>query len=415
MTIAFRSTRGEAPELSFSRAALRGLAPDGGLYVPTRFPDAEAIQAGSLAEVAERLLAPFFAGDELEPELGAICRDALDFPVPLRSLDAHTRLLELFHGPTAAFKDVGARFLAACFARLDRPLTILVATSGDTGGAIASAFHGRDGIEVGILFPEEGVSARQRAQLTCWDGNVHAFAVRGVFDDCQRMVKAAFADEAWRAAKNLTSANSINIGRLLPQAAYYAHAALAHGRRPSFVIPSGNVGNACAALWARAMGLPIERIVMTANANRPVPDFLADGDWQPRPSVATLANAMDVGNPSNMERVRDLYPEIAALREVVEASSTDDATIRRRIVEARERWGVVLCPHTATAADWRLDRPDGEAVLVATAHPAKFESVVEPLIGESLPVPPQLAELLGRPDRSTTIDAELAALQRALG
>lgn len=424
----FRSTRRDSAPVPVSAAIERGLAPDGGLYVPESFPRRRLEEFDGLEDVpdiAAGLLAPFFAGDPLSGELGAMCSEALDFPIPLRRLDATTSLLELFHGPTAAFKDVGARFLAACMARIEARRgsanglrTILVATSGDTGSAIAAAFHRTPGIEVGVLFPKGGVSPRQQHQLTCWGGNIRSFAVRGVFDDCQRLVKAAFADEAWRERKRLTSANSINIGRLLPQTAYYACAALwylrQHGNTADFIVPSGNVGNACAALWAKEMGLPLGRIVLSANVNRPVPDYFGTGDWSPRPSIASLANAMDVGNPSNMERVFDLYPDVERLRRVAGSDSCDDECIRRTIAAGPERWGSVFCPHTATAVHYREAHPDGDAVIVATAHPAKFESVVEELIGRELPLPDSLARLLERPTDFEEIDADLPALQRAL-
>src|SRR5215475_3474234 len=266
----FRSSRAQAAPCTFSQAVLQGLAPDGGLYVPVEYPRATLQEfAGDrgLAAVAVRLLTPFLGGDPLAPQLPAIAGEALDFPAPLVALDADGRLsvLELFHGPTAAFKDFGARFLAACFARMrprdERTLTVLVATSGDTGGAVAAAFHGRPGVEVAVLFPKGLVSPTQERQLTCWGGNVRSFAVRGTFDDCQRMVKEAFRDPQLKEHTDLSSANSINLGRLLPQAVYYATASLtiwrATGEPASFIVPSGNLGNAAACIWAREVGLPI--------------------------------------------------------------------------------------------------------------------------------------------------------------
>jgi len=429
----FLSTRDAQHAVTLSAALQAGIAPDGGLYVPERFPHLAAAQfdgATSLPEVAERLLAPFFAGDGLAPELPAIVREAFDFPVPLVALPAGADdlgVLELFHGPTAAFKDFGARFLAACFARLPqaraRPLTILVATSGDTGGAVAAAFHGRPGVEVVVLFPRGLVSPRQEQQLTCWGGNVRALSVMGTFDDCQRLVKEAFADPGLRARRELSSANSINVGRLLPQACYYAFASLAVqrrcGRPPNFIVPSGNLGNVLACIWAREVGLPIGELVLAFNLNRTVPDYLASGEWRPRASVATLASAMDVGNPSNMERLRHLHPDWRALRDAVSAFSVDDEAIRARIKADRARYGQTWCPHTATAAEAyaRLDaarRAAGPWVLVATAHPAKFPETVEPLIGAAVPVPPALARLLDLPRQVTQIPARLDALRAQL-
>jgi threonine synthase len=428
----FHSTRDPALRAGFSDALRRGLAPDGGLYVPSAWPSLDPSGFGdlSLPGVGERLIGPFAAGDPLAASLGGIVRDAFDFPAPLVDLGSEQgdlKVLELFHGPTAAFKDFGARFLAACFQRMQgggqRRLHILVATSGDTGGAVAAAFHGRPGIDVSVLFPKGLVSPTQERQLTCWGGNVRSFAVRGTFDDCQRMVKDAFMDEDLRARYELSSANSINLGRLLPQAVYYAASSLAHwrasGERLNFIVPSGNLGNVVACAWARHIGLPIGEIVLAHNANRTVPDFLDSGDWRPRPSVATLASAMDVGNPSNMERLRALYPELAALRAAVRATSIDDAAIRERIRVDFARFGQVWCPHTAVAAEAWARLPEAERrgrswALVSTASPAKFPEIVEPLIGRAVAVPPALAELLGRPTRCTEIDASLQALRAAL-
>src|SRR6267154_724806 len=339
----FVSSRGEAPAAGFSAAVLQGLAPDGGLYVPVSWPRfaPSDFDANDLASVAVRLLAPFVAGDPLAPLLGSIAAEELDFPAPLVALPGQGRVsvLELFHGPTAAFKDFGARFLAGCFGCLrrgaERPLTILVATSGDTGGAVAAAFHQRPGVEVAVLFPKGLVSPTQERQLTCWGGNIRSLSVRGTFDDCQRLVKEAFRDAALATRAQLSSANSINLGRLLPQMVYYAAASLAtwraHRERASFIVPSGNLGNALACLWARRIGLPIGEVVLAHNANRTVPDFLASGEWRPRPSIATLASAMDVGDPSNMERLRALFPEVGDLRAAVSAFTIEDEDIRSRI------------------------------------------------------------------------------------
>jgi threonine synthase len=428
----FRSSRGEAPARGFSATLRQGLAPDGGLYVPVSWPrlaPQDFVGLQELPAVGARLLAPFLGGDPLAGKLPELTREAFDFPAPLVPLEADGRLavLELFHGPTAAFKDFGARFLAACFARLrgadERALTILVATSGDTGGAVAAAFHERAGIEVAVLFPRGLVSPTQERQLTCWGGNVRSLSVAGTFDECQRLVKEAFLDPQLSARRALTSANSINLGRLLPQSVYYAASSLAlwreHGEPASFIVPSGNLGNALACLWARRVGLPIGEVVLAHNANHTVPDYLASGVWQPRPSIATLASAMDVGDPSNMERLRALFPELQELRTAVSACTVTDAQIRARIVWGYRQYGQIWCPHTATAAEaWeRLPaerRRRGRWVLVSTAHPAKFREIVEPLIGREVPVPPALAKLFARPAQYTEIDASLAALRAAL-
>jgi len=429
----FTSTRDSALTTGFSDAIVGGIAPDGGLYVPAEWPTLTPETFGelrTLPHIANKLLAPFVAGDRLEPELPAITREAFNFPAPLVSVtpDARLSVLELFHGPTAAFKDFGARFLAACLARVrtaqDPLLQILVATSGDTGGAVAAAFHERPGIGVSVLFPKGLVTPTQERQLTCWGGNVRSFAVRGTFDDCQRMVKEAFADPELRARMQLSSANSINLGRLLPQAVYFASTSLAvwreHKELASFIVPSGNLGNVVACLWARKVGLPIGDIVLAHNANRAVPDYFDTGLWQPRASVPTLASAMDVGNPSNMERVRALLPDVSELRKAATAYSITDDEIRARIRHDFTRYGRVWCPHTAVAAEVydRLAperRRKGRWILVSTAHPAKFREIVEPLIGREIPVPESLARLFARPTECVEIEADLAALRGALG
>jgi threonine synthase len=425
----FQSTRDPAHRLGFGAALRQGLAPDGGLYVPSSWPQgALAGLSGneSLAEIATQALAPFAAGDALAPQLGAICREAFNFPAPLTAVGDSGRLyvLELIHGPTAAFKDFGARFLAAALTRLTQPgartLKILVATSGDTGGAVAAAFHGKPGIEVVVLFPKGLVSPTQERQLTCWGGNVRSCAVRGTFDDCQRLVKEAFLDPALSRQFELSSANSINLGRLLPQAMYYVASSLkihtATGQPASYLIPSGNLGNATACVWAKRLGAPIERIVLAHNANRTVPDFLDSGVVRARASVATLASAMDVGNPSNLERLLSLYPDAAALGAAVSAVSVSDAQIRARIRADHARFGTLWCPHTAVAAEAWAQLPAAEQaarqwVLVGTAHAAKFAEIVQPLVGAPIAVPENLARLFERPTACVEIDATLDALR----
>ena len=432
----FQSTRGAAPAVSLSEAIARGLAPDGGLYVPNRLPSvATAGLAGlsRLPDIARAALAGFFAQDRLAPALGEIADAALDLAAPTTVVEAAADplfALELYHGPTAAFKDFGARFLAESLQRLQRlqapaaqPLTILVATSGDTGGAVAAAFHRRPWARVVILYPKGQVSPRQEQQLTCWGDNVSSLRVAGSFDDCQRLVKEAFGDAALSARHRFSSANSINIGRLLPQMVYYAASSLEIERRTrakgSYIIPAGNLGNVFAAVWARALGFPLARIILAHNVNRTVPDYLQTGVWRPRPSIATLASAMDVGNPSNMERMRALFPAWSELREQLSAESVDDATIRARIGEDFMHYGRVWCPHTATAAEVysRLspaERRDRPWVLVATAHPAKFNEIVEPIIGRTVPVPDSLERLLRLPQHAVDVPPTLEALAAAL-
>ncbi|MEM9300624.1 MAG: threonine synthase [Pseudomonadota bacterium] len=424
----FRSTRTPEHEAPIEDVLRRGLAPDGGLYVPTRWPTfaPEDFSGHDPAVVAETLLGPFFADSPLAPRLPAICQRALSFPMPAKPLDERAWVLELFHGPTCAFKDVGARFLAACLEALaredDAQTVVLTATSGDTGAAVAAAFEGMDRAGAAVLFPQTGVSPRQRHQLTCWDQPIESFALDGPFDLCQALVKEAFVDPVLRDALQLTSANSISVGRLLPQMSYYAATALAlhaqAGEKPGFIVPTGNLGNALACVWARSLGLPIGDVILATNDNRTITRFLASGEWAPRPTVATLASAMDVGNPSNMERLRHQYPDADAVNAQVAAVSVDDAAIREAIVAADAAHGEVLCPHTATAYHvWQQLPPPERArpwVLVATAHPAKFEQIVEPLIGRAVAVPEPLAELLARPTREHALGGNLPALRDAL-
>jgi threonine synthase len=430
--LSFHSSRGGAPRVSVSEAMQQGLAPDGGLYLPERLPLAALAEfAGALRlpDLARRALAGFFSGDRLQGSLGEILEAAVNLPAPTTRVAASRDplfVLELFHGPTAAFKDFGARFLAESLQRLHptgvAPLTILVATSGDTGGAVAAAFHRRPWVRVVILYPRGLVSPRQEQQLTCWGENVLSLRIDGTFDDCQRLVKEAFRDPELTRLHRLSSANSINIGRLLPQMVYYMASSLdisrQAGTRPSYIIPAGNLGNAFAAVWARAMGFPIGRIILAHNANRTVPDYLATGEWRPRQSIPTLACAMDVGDPSNMERVRAQYPTLAEVRDQLSADSVDDATIRSRIREDFMQYAREWCPHTATAAEVysRLDAAERARpwVLVATAHPAKFNEVVEPLIGKPVTIPPTLDRLLRLPRHCVDLAPELGAVAQAI-
>jgi len=424
------STRGNSPALGLSAALAAGLAPDGGLYVPQSLPKlapSDFDGCNDLPAIATRLLAPFFVDDALAAELPAICAQAFTFDAPLRALATPgDHVLELFHGPTAAFKDFGARFLAACMQRLpretDKPLTIIVATSGDTGAAVGAAFAGLPGFKVAILYPDGRVSPRQAHQLGAFGGNVRALRVDGAFDDCQRMAKQALSDNALRAVAPLSSANSISLGRLLPQMSYYADSSLKHFRASgsplNFVVPTGNLGNAVACVLARACGLPIGRIALATNANRVLPDFFAGADYTAQPSVATIANAMDVGAPSNFERLTWLYPDAATLRREFVSMSVDDAAIRATIRERHKRYGEIFCPHTATAIHLlerlRGQGAEGDWSVVATAHPAKFDSIVEPLIGATVSVPPSLAALLARPAHADPLANEYAALRAVL-
>ncbi len=422
MSMKFISTRGNSPEVSAFDAILQGLAPDGGLYMPEEIPELPVELFNpemSYQQMAYEVLTPYFIGDPLEGDLKAICDEAFDFPVPLHFLNDSEAVLELYHGPTAAFKDFGARFLASFMERSyevrQQPLTILVATSGDTGGAVAAAFHQKNHIGVKVLFPKGRVSARQEKQLTCWGDNVASYAVTGAFDDCQAMVKSAFMNQELKEAHGLTSANSINLGRLLPQSVYYVYASVQYkaktGKEPVFIIPSGNVGNSVGALFAKAMGAPIKDIILAVNENKTIPDYLASGVYEARESIATLANAMDVGDPSNMERMRFLYASIDEIRAQISAYSVSDALIKQSIAEVWNKYSYAVCPHTASGEYVRNHIvEDSDTIVVATAHPAKFETIVEPVIGEELPIPEALSKLFHKESICKEISTEIEAL-----
>ena len=427
----FVSTRG-GESASLDQALTAGMAKDGGLFVPDALPQFTAEdfeQASSIREIASIVLTPFFEGSALEPDLERIISETFSFPIPLSRLPVpagNLHLLELFHGPTAAFKDIGAGFLAACLSRLQQhesePLTILVATSGDTGSAVAAAFNERPGMRVVVLFPDGRVSERQARQLTCWGDNVLSLAVQGSFDDCQALVKAAMASPELNSRHRFSSANSINIGRLLPQCLYYGSASLAqlreNGRKPSFIVPSGNLGNGLALILAGKMGLPIGDVVLATNANRVIGDYLDSGAWLPAASIRTLASAMDVGNPSNMERLRVLFDR-NDLNTIVRAVSVTDDRIEQEIRTHSSQFGAAICPHTATACYAYRQLDDEERrmkdwIVVATAHPAKFEQIVEPLTGQELRLPDSLKEMLKRPVRSVPIEPDLSSFDAAL-
>jgi threonine synthase len=439
----------QSSAVSFSFALFEGIAPDGGLYVPESTPRwspeelARLMSAPgmTLPEIGARVLQPFV--DELDYDaLLTILEEALAFPIPLVELEPGIYALELFHGPTLAFKDVGARVMARLMAALfrgDHPLTILVATSGDTGSAVAHAFHDVPHTRVAILYPRGRVSPTQEAQLTMFNGeatNVRAYAAAGSFDDCQRLTKAAFADPVLSRRANLTSANSINIGRLLPQMIYYAHAVgqLAARRTRSaragvaqdlspavFSTPSGNFGNLTAGLMAKRTGIHIDRFIAATNVNDVVPEYLVTGKFKPRPSIHTLANAMDVGNPSNFDRLMWLYGgDLDAIRHDVAGSRHDDNEVRATIQKVYEERGYLLDPHSAIAylglksyvvSGFGRTLP---GVFLATAHPAKFAEIVEPIIGAPVAKPQPLVDALAKKRKILEIEATLQAVDTVL-
>jgi len=436
MTLMFYySTRNRKDAVSFARAALAGLAPDGGLYVPGEIPQYSVAVKSSLKtmaypDIAFETIRPWVKDDIPDSPLADIIHSAYPFQAPLAEV-GNRFVLELFHGPTAAFKDFGARFMARAFSYLrrgeDKPLKILVATSGDTGGAVADGFFGIEGISVTVLYPKGRVSPLQERQIAGLGGNVSALAVEGSFDDCQRLVKLAFADEDLKKRLVLSSANSINISRLVPQAVYYAAAA---GQVPNahFCVPSGNFGNLTAGLYAYKMGAPINKFIAATNINKTFPDYLESGKYEGRVSKATLSNAMDVGAPSNFERL-EAHFSWEEMQYLILASSVNDDETLKTISETFNHDGYYLDPHTAvgwkavdkliaagklaggSAAGSALD--GSTHVILSTAHPAKFAETVEPITGP-VPVPPSLEKAMERNVNSRTIPAELNILKEYL-
>ncbi|HEV2984458.1 MAG TPA: threonine synthase [Vicinamibacterales bacterium] len=443
-TNALRQAQGGRSAVSFTTALFEGLAPDGGLYVPETIEpwtadEMSRLSRRTLTEIGLRALRPFTRG-ELDPAvLEAVVVEALNFEIPLVEVEPGLFALELFHGPTLAFKDVGARVMARMMASLhlaDDPLTVLAATSGDTGSAVAHAFHRVPHTRVVILYPDGRISPTQEAQLTMFNGertNVRAYAVSGSFDDCHRLTRQAFGDAELRTQMRLTSANSVNVGRLLPQTIYYFHAVaqLRAQSAPSqrfgpalFSTPSGNFGNLTAGLMAKRGGLPVARFVAATNVNDVVPAYLATGRYEPRPSVRTLANAMDVGHPSNFERMSWLYDgDLDAMRQDITGVAFTDDQVRETIRRVYEERGYLLDPHSAIAymglggALSRRGREGQEGqvgIFLATAHPATFAEIVEPIIGRAAEKPGALAHALGRPRHIIRIDAALDAVKRVL-
>jgi len=414
----FYSTNSPGEFVDLKEAVLRSLPADNGLYLPETVPLMgddfwAAWREWSFGELGYQIVSRLFAGAVPEDALRDMVVESVNFDAPLVEIGTRMHVLELFHGPSLAFKDFGARFMARLMGWLTREdpstgsgreLTVLVATSGDTGGAVASAFHGVPGTRVIVLYPGGAVSGLQEKQLTTLGGNITALEVAGTFDDCQRMVKAAFLDRELAGARNLTSANSINIARLIPQTFYYFHAArqLAEGARPVFVVPSGNFGNLTAGLLAEMMGLPVAHFIAATNVNDVVPAYLESGKYEPRPSVRTISNAMDVGAPSNFARMLGLYPNgQRKMATRIAGYRFDDEQTRAAIREVRATTGYVIEPHGAVgylaAEEWRVEHPDDEMIILETAHPAKFLDVMEEELGEgAVEIPERLARLADR-------------------
>ncbi|WP_111682202.1 threonine synthase [Winogradskyella tangerina] len=401
-----------APDVSFQEAVVRGLAPDKGLYFPKEinklpdsfFNDIESLDNVSIAYEAIKQ----FVGDEIpETDLKAILTDVLNFDFPVVEIDDNIASLELYHGPTMAFKDVGARFMARCLGYFNKQnntkqdVTVLVATSGDTGGAVASGFLGVDGVEVVILYPSGKVSDIQERQLTTLGQNITAFEVEGVFDDCQDMVKRAFLDEDFKGKRSLTSANSINIARWLPQMFYYffAYKVLKHkNEKLVFSVPSGNYGNICAGMMAQKLGLPIEHFITGTNANAVVPEYLETGNYTTKSSVQTISNAMDVGAPSNFIRIEELHHHsFEKLKANLSGYSYSDSETLDAINHLKEKYNYVADPHGAIgymALKDYLNKKIAQGVFLETAHPIKFLPVMPKAIADEMSIPPQIEAIL---------------------
>jgi threonine synthase len=423
------SLNGASEPVSFREAVLQGQAPDGGLYFPEYIPQLPASFWSNIAHMDDRelafsIMAPYVGKDLGNAVLEEILVETLSFPMPLLQVGEQMYVLELFHGPTLAFKDVGARFMSRCLSQFaqeaGRRVVVLVATSGDTGGAVASSFWNVPDVDVVVLYPSGKVSPVQERQIAALGGNVHALEVAGDFDDCQVLVKQAFGDKELRRRIYLTSANSINVARWLPQQLYYALAWKQWPQKstvPVVSVPSGNFGNIGAGLLLQRSGLPFTSFVAACNANDAVPQFLEKGSFVRRPSVATLSNAMDVADPSNFIRILRLFNnDLALLRTHLQATRTDDAATRATIRSVYEDYDYTLDPHTAVA--WQgLEQvlPQGKpGLVVSTAHPVKFPQVVEEETGQAVPYPGSVSELMGRPLRQQQMAAGYEELRAVL-
>jgi threonine synthase len=434
----FRSLLNDRLLVSFREVLFRGIALDGSLYVPDSIP---ALSAGAtnsdathdLPGVAAEVLSAYIEEIPFE-QIQKMADHAFSFPIPLVKLEDDLYLLELFHGPTLAFKDVGARFMASALSYFleqeQRKLTIAVATSGDTGSAVAQGFLNIPRISVFVLYPSGKISALQEQQITTVGGNIHAIEVEGTFDDCQHLVKMALADQGLVRACNLTTANSINLGRLIPQITYYFWGLLEFQRQAErspdhelavdVCVPSGNFGNLTAAAYAKRMGASIARLFSASNANEIVPEFFRTGSFRPRPSLQTFSNAMDVGNPSNFARLQALYGyNIDAMKSDIASISISDEETLVEMRRTYERSGTILDPHTAVgvAATRKLKTTHSSSrstIVVGTAHPAKFPNVVKKAIGVTIPLPKQLQEALQHTKRSTRIPADYDRMKQLL-
>ena len=409
----FYSLNKKAPNVSFKDAVIKGLAPDKGLYFPESITPLEKdffnhIEYFTNNEIAYEVIKQFVADEIPEKELKEIIDETLSFDFPVVKIDKNSSTLELFHGPTMAFKDVGARFMARCFGYFNKEqnaekVTVLVATSGDTGGAVASGFLGVEGVDVVILYPSGKVSDVQEKQLTTLGQNIKALEVNGTFDDCQAMVKTAFLDTDITSKINLTSANSINVARWLPQMFYFffAYKQLKNKKKELvFSVPSGNFGNICAGAMAQKLGLPIKQLIAATNVNDIVPNYLKTGIYTPKPSKQTISNAMDVGDPSNFIRIQEIYKnEDSLLKEHLSSYSFTDEETREAMKEIKKKSGYIADPHGAVGylgLKKYFKTNKGQGIFLETAHPVKFLDIVEPVLNETIEFPQQILEVINK-------------------
>lgn len=423
----YYSLNKQSPAVSFAEAAVQGQAPDKGLYFPEQIPALSAdflqhFKSYTKEELGFRVMQPYAGSDIPDAVLQTIVNETIHFGFPLVPVTPGIASLELFHGPTLAFKDVGARFMSRCLGYFNRNsnrhTTVLVATSGDTGGAVANGFLGVEGVDVIILYPSKKVSPIQELQLTTCGQNITALEINGTFDDCQAMVKQAFTDADLNQKYTLTSANSINVARWLPQQLYYFFALQQwqEDKPPVIAVPSGNFGNICAGLLAHVSGLPVQHFIAACNANAVVPQFMQSGNYQPRPSVSTISNAMDVGNPSNFIRILELFHhQLPALKQKLSSTSVSDEQTITTIAQVYRQTGYVLDPHGAVgyyALQQYLAEHSGEkGFILETAHPVKFPETVEAVIGKKIEVPESAQYLLNKEKKSIVLDAGFDALK----
>ncbi len=419
----FYSLNKQAPNVDFEYAAVHGQAPDKGLYFPERIPllsesFLKNIIHKSKVEIGVEVMSPYTSGSIPQDVLEQIVSETVDFDFPLVDIDEHIASLELFHGPTMAFKDVGARFMSRCLGYFNRnkagKTTVLVATSGDTGGAVANGFLGVEGVDVVILYPKGKVSPIQELQLTTCGQNIKALEIDGVFDDCQAIVKQAFMDEELNKKMVLTSANSINIARWLPQQLYYFFAYQQWIQKnedaPIVCVPSGNFGNICAGILANASGLPIKHFLAATNINDEIPKYFSTGKYAPQKAVATISNAMDVGDPSNFVRVLEIFQnDFPVLKDKVSSVSVSDEDTKETIREVYSRTNYILDPHGAVAykalSDFQKNH-QGKGYILETAHPVKFPDVVEEVIGKKIPIPEKAQYLLNKKKEAVGLAAD---------